>query len=85
MRVKNYRRCKNCYSWNPSSCICENRNYLENITEAVFLEINAKRGGWRVGGGLVPVATSQCCSCNKIYVLHDQGHYSKSDNSFCIT
>ena len=24
---KNYRKCKKDYSWNPSTCICENRKY----------------------------------------------------------
>ena len=25
--------CKKDYSWNPSTCICENSKYLKNVTE----------------------------------------------------
>ena len=32
MRVKTkYRACKKNYSWNPSTCICENSKYLKHI------------------------------------------------------
>ena len=30
---ENYRKCKKDYSWNPSTCICENSKYLKNITD----------------------------------------------------
>ena len=30
---KNYRQCKEDYSWNPSICICENSKYLKSITD----------------------------------------------------
>ena len=30
---KNYRRCKKDYSWNPSTCICENGKYLKSIAD----------------------------------------------------
>ena len=30
---KNYRQCKEDYSWNPSICIFENSKYLKSITD----------------------------------------------------
>ena len=30
---KNYRTCKKEYSWNPSTCICENSKYLKSIDD----------------------------------------------------
>ena len=28
---KNYHKCKKDYSWNPSTCICDNSKYLKSI------------------------------------------------------
>ena len=30
---KKYGKCKNDYSWSPSTCICENSRYLKSITD----------------------------------------------------
>ena len=30
---KHYHKCKKDYSWNPSTCICENSKYLKSITK----------------------------------------------------
>ena len=30
---KNYRRCKKDYSWNLTTCICENGKYLKSIVD----------------------------------------------------
>ena len=30
---KNYHKCKKDYSWNPSTCICENSKYLKSIAD----------------------------------------------------
>ena len=35
---KIYLKCKKDYSWNPSSCICENSKYLKNIAYASMIE-----------------------------------------------
>ena len=32
-KCKNYRTCKKDYSWNPSTCICENGNCLKSIVD----------------------------------------------------
>ena len=31
--MPNYHKCKIDYSWNPSTCICENSKYLKGITD----------------------------------------------------
>ena len=36
VNVKNYRKCKKDYSWNPSICICENSNYLEKFSNCIW-------------------------------------------------
>ena len=38
MNVKNYRKCKKDYSWNPSTCICGNSKYLESIADTSVIE-----------------------------------------------
>ena len=30
---KNYPKCQKDYSWNPSTCICENSKYLKSIAD----------------------------------------------------
>ena len=30
---KSYRKCKNNYSWNPSTCICKNSKYLKSFAD----------------------------------------------------
>ena len=35
---KNYGKCKKDYSWNPSTCVCENRKYLEIIADTPVTE-----------------------------------------------
>ena len=30
---KSYRKCKKDYSWNPSTCICEDSKYLKSIAD----------------------------------------------------
>ena len=37
---KNYRMCKDNYSWNPSTCICENSKYLKHIADVTVIECN---------------------------------------------
>ena len=32
---KTYRKCKKDYSWNPSTCICENTKYLSTVDTSV--------------------------------------------------
>ena len=31
---KNYRKCKKDFSWNPSTCICDNSKYLKSIADS---------------------------------------------------
>ena len=35
---KNYRKCKKDYSWNPSTCICENSKYLKSASDTSVTE-----------------------------------------------
>ena len=35
---KNYRKCKKHYSWNPSTCICQNSKYLKSIADTSVTE-----------------------------------------------
>ena len=35
---KNYCKCKNGHSWNPSTCICENSKYLKSIADTSVTE-----------------------------------------------
>ena len=35
-KCKKYRTCKKEYSWNPSTCICENGKYLKSIAWMKF-------------------------------------------------
>ena len=35
---KNYPKCKKDYSWNPSTCICENSKYLKSIADTSVTE-----------------------------------------------
>ena len=30
---KNYQKCKKDYTWNPSTCVCENSKYLKSIAD----------------------------------------------------
>ena len=30
---KNYRKCKEKFSWNPCTCICENTKYLKSVAD----------------------------------------------------
>ena len=40
-KCKFNRKCKKCYSWNPSTCICECNKYLKRIASAITCdEIN---------------------------------------------
>ena len=32
--------CKDNYSWNPSTCICENSKYLKHIADVTAIECN---------------------------------------------
>ena len=36
---KNYRMCKKDYSWNPTTCICENSKCLKNITDTSVINV----------------------------------------------
>ena len=38
MECKNYRKCIKDYSWNPSTCICENIKYLKGIADTIVTE-----------------------------------------------
>ena len=38
---KNYRTCKKDYSWNSSTCICENSKYLKSIANTSVTECDA--------------------------------------------
>ena len=33
VNAKNYCKCKKDYSWNPSTCICENSKYLKSVAD----------------------------------------------------
>ena len=35
---KNYHKCKNDYSWNPSTCICENSKHLKSVVDTSVTE-----------------------------------------------
>ena len=35
---KNYRKCKKYFSWNPSTCTCENSKYLKNIAHTSVIK-----------------------------------------------
>ena len=37
---KNYHKCENDYSWNPSRSICENSKYLKGITDTSVIEFD---------------------------------------------
>ena len=37
-KCKNYLKCKKDYSWNPSTCICENSKYLKSIADASVIK-----------------------------------------------
>ena len=37
-KCKNYNKCKKDYSWNPSTCICENSKYLKIIADTSVIE-----------------------------------------------
>ena len=32
---KNYHKCKESYSWNPNTCICENSKYLKSVADTL--------------------------------------------------
>ena len=38
---KNYSTCKKDYSWNPSTCICEDSKYLKNCADTSVIEFDA--------------------------------------------
>ena len=38
MNVKKYQKCKKHHSWDPSTCICENSNYLKSIANTSMIE-----------------------------------------------
>ena len=35
---KNYHKCEKHYSWNPSTCICENSKYLKSVADTSVTE-----------------------------------------------
>ena len=35
---KNYHKCKKDYSWNPSTCICENIKHLKSIADTSVIQ-----------------------------------------------
>ena len=35
---KNYHKCSKYYSWNPSTCICENSKYSKSIADISVIE-----------------------------------------------
>ena len=37
MQQKNYYKCNKDYSWNSSTCTCENSNYLKNIADTLVI------------------------------------------------
>ena len=37
VRVKNYQTCYENYSWNPTTCICENGKYLRSIADDLVI------------------------------------------------
>ena len=38
MWYKNHHKCKRDYSWNPSTCNCENIKYLKSITDTSVIK-----------------------------------------------
>ena len=70
---KNYRACKNDYSWNPSTCICGNSKYLKSTSATECDEIiSAMNNVSTRNTNITTTASIDCHTIKEIdyYILH---------------